>query len=377
MLNATQLFYRAQLGGCFHSELAIEDADRAALLLARRIIRGHLRTGIARLARERLGREIHPKFLTQGSFAYETVNDPATNPPQQVDLDDGIYLPLTLIQSAAPADASDTYFAIVDGLLDELAKTHRWTIDRSRPTCTRIHINKKCHVDVPMYAIPDHGYATLVEKSKARGHESLAAALREAASESWLTLSSDSVWLAVRGGKWIRSDPRKIEVWVAKQALLYGPIFKRVCKYLKAWRDHHWDKGGPSSILLMVCASIAIKANPSRDDRTLLSVAEQLATLLSGSVCNRDVDPTAELNDLSPTERVNAAQMARTLASNLHFAIEETSNRTLAVQKIVSVFGTRIPNQPSWVTDVAPADTVRATPAAVVGAPMVKRSHSA
>src|SRR5260370_13448828 len=110
--------------------------------------------------------------------------------------------------------------------------------------------------------------------------------------DRWDTLPSDCVLLAHREDDWISSDPRKIHDWFIDAIHIYGSVLRRVCRYLKAWRDHnqpHLDD--VSSILLMVCASQAYehlgRPNvPSRDDLALLRVAARLPRLLAGSVYN-------------------------------------------------------------------------------------------
>ena len=380
MLNVAQLLYRSSGDGCFHSRLAVVDSDRAALLAARRVIRDYLRVGIAALTKQTLGsgKTVTPRFLTQGSFAYGTLNDPAQQPPQEIDLDDGTYLPMSLMRGTAPSIASDVFFKIVEGLLEELAGRKGWIIDKSRPTCVRVRINLKSHIDVPLYAIPDSEYQTLLEKSASRGYATLDAAFREAAGADWTTLDSESVWLALRGGKWIKSDPRKVHEWVLRQGRLYGPQYIRLCRYLKAWRDQQWQRGGPSSILLMVCASQALQgAQALRDDQALGAIAKDLARQLSGGVCNAEVDARAELNDLADEERITATAKAGALALALDQAMTAGQDAASAIARLRAVFGERVPNRPDWVLLVTPAALVRTTPASVVAAPAVKRAHSA
>ena len=42
---------------------------------------------------------IEPRFWPQGSFVYKTQNMPA-QPPQQIDVDDGTYLPIEILRDA-------------------------------------------------------------------------------------------------------------------------------------------------------------------------------------------------------------------------------------------------------------------------------------
>lgn len=175
----------------------------------------------------------------------------------------------------------------------------------------------------------------------------------------------------------MKSDPRKVYAWVMRQVSIFGPQYIRICRYLKAWRDEQWKQGGPSSILLMVCASQAIQSHAARDDKALLGVAKDLTRQLSGGVCNPDVDATAELNDLSQEERQVASAKARMLAGGLQFATEQAPDAGTAIARLTTILGSRVPNRPDWVQEVTPSNIVQATPAAVVGAPAVKRARSA
>ncbi|WP_327211829.1 MULTISPECIES: cyclic GMP-AMP synthase DncV-like nucleotidyltransferase [Pseudomonas syringae group] len=54
-------------------------------------MRACLRSGVPRVLREQgyEGAVPKPRFFTQGSWAYKTLNSPAHMPPQQSDVDDG------------------------------------------------------------------------------------------------------------------------------------------------------------------------------------------------------------------------------------------------------------------------------------------------
>lgn len=41
-----------------------------------------------------------PRFWTQGSFQYDTLNNPYATPPQEMDIDDGTYLPMLSLKIA-------------------------------------------------------------------------------------------------------------------------------------------------------------------------------------------------------------------------------------------------------------------------------------
>lgn len=99
--------------------------------------------------------QVRPKFFTQGSFAYKTLNHPAFPPRQQKDLDDGCYLPLPSVRGGKPSEAAAAFFAFVEVALTDLADKEGWTLVKEKATCVRLVISRDGHVDIPLYAVPD------------------------------------------------------------------------------------------------------------------------------------------------------------------------------------------------------------------------------
>ena len=56
--------------------------------------------------------------------------------------------------------------------------------------------------------------------------------------QSWEELDTDKVLLATRESGWISSDPRKLHVWFKRAVELKGEQLRRLCRYVKAWRDY-------------------------------------------------------------------------------------------------------------------------------------------
>lgn len=113
-------------------------------------------------------------------------------------------------------------------------------------------ISAQTHIDVPLYAIPGAEFMLMEKAVQAR---TLDGALDSRADsvDRWDALPSDCVLLAHREEGWKASDPRKIHDWFVDAVELYGERLRRVCRYLKAWRDHnrpHLD--GVSSISHLV-----------------------------------------------------------------------------------------------------------------------------
>lgn len=104
--------------------LRVPDQDAEKLRQARESIRSVLRTAFAdwstHVTRTALFESViaksaapaptlTPRFRLQGSFVYFTVNDCQQTPPQQIDQDDGVFLPVTVLTvggTAQPAVVS-------------------------------------------------------------------------------------------------------------------------------------------------------------------------------------------------------------------------------------------------------------------------------
>lgn len=161
MANVSKVLHAPGEAPCFLKNLNIADTDRASLMEAREKVRDCLRKKFAALTKQELGVTVHPRFFTQGSFAYRTINDPCWTPPQQMDLDDGAYLPMTFIQGVRrPSVAAAAFFKVVDATLEKLATEEGWQFVK-KPTCSRLVISSNSHIDVPLYAIPDAEFEKL------------------------------------------------------------------------------------------------------------------------------------------------------------------------------------------------------------------------
>ncbi|MET4312557.1 CBASS cGAMP synthase [Bradyrhizobium sp. RT4b] len=383
MANVSKLFHGSNGEACFLKNLNIDDHDRANLMEARETVRNCLRRTFATLTKQELGVRVHPRFFTQGSYAYHTINDPCWTPPQQMDLDDGAYLPMTFVKGAQrPSVAADAFFKVVDAALEKLAEAEGWKFAR-KPTCARLVISSNAHIDVPLYAIPDAEFERL--EKQMRTFDGMARdAARADSADRWEELPSDCVLLAHREMDWISSDPRKIHDWFREAIKIYDQVLRRSCRYLKAWRDHHRPHlDDVSSILLMVCAFEAFedigRPNvPGRDDLALLRIAERLPRLLAGPVYNpsdRDERVDARLTDAS---RRIAIDMAKKLDADLTDVIEKCYDPDEAVRRLTALFGDRIPDRADLVdvTRAARAE-VRSHEPRITPAPMVGKSTSA
>ena len=131
MLNLSPLFFTTlDDESCMHDELDLTPGQRAWIASARTDVRDCLRTGIPRVLRANGYTEDvpQPRFFTQGSWAYKTLNAPAQH-PQQADVDDGCYLPMSFVsQTKRPSTAATVFFAAAEEALKPLVEERRWKL---------------------------------------------------------------------------------------------------------------------------------------------------------------------------------------------------------------------------------------------------------
>lgn len=234
-----------------------------------------------------------PRFWVQGSFTYNTLNQPYSMPPQQMDIDDGTYMPMDMFEDQ-PELGHELLMLLVDASVKSLANELGGIADTSKATCSRLILeDKDVHLDVPMYAIPLAEF----EKREVALRKSIAT-YDSAANESFVESASidldlDSVYLAIRGAEmWKKSDPKSVADWFNASVKRHGVILREICRFLKAWRDVQWDNKGPSSICLMKCAVDTFNSTimPSSSNRGdfLWAVVNNLPTQLQAGVESPD-----------------------------------------------------------------------------------------
>ncbi len=371
MANVSKLLYTTTDPEHFLANL---EPDVTILLRAQKKVRSHLREVFAAASADLFGEVVIPRFFTQGSSSYRTLNEPAWPPRQQKDLDDGCYLPLSFVRGERPSKAAKLFFQFVDAALINLAKTEGW-IHIQKPTCVRLEIARDGHIDVPLYAIPDDQFRLLEDRALQKSMHTASAK-----ADNWDALPSDAVLLAHREDDWVESDPRKIHGWFQDAVKVYGTRLRRDSRYLKAWRDfHELDKDNLTSIVLMACVWHAYEAIrgpflPDREDERLFKVVERLPTLLESDVF---IGPCGDedLNRMSATQRKNAAAKARELGARLKEVLSSPTDKRSAVDIMRLVLGERVPDMPELVAITAAA-TVLSHPKKVVAAPEVGRSQS-
>ncbi|GLQ87707.1 CBASS cGAMP synthase [Dyella flagellata] len=381
MLRLNKLFYYGTDPRSFDQVIEPTDHQRKTLQDARTLIRDHLRAKIrhATKAELQMDRMVEPRFRTQGSWRYKTCIQPA-QAPQEMDWDFGVYLPVTVwTEKGPPHRMAKVYFDLVERALSDLCATHRWELNSSKDTCVRVKIAPWGHIDVPLYAAPIEKFEKIVELAKlearkAFGQYSDSAAFDESFDETaafWDEM--DEIHLATRSGEWKPSDSDALAKWILDRFDEHGPQLRRVCRYLKAWRDFHWKAGGPSSVLLMVIAAQSFQPFERRDDLALEATAKKLAISLRGDVHEPGVDSGKEnFNPLNGPERRVAADLAERLSSTLRTARHYATNS--ARQALVDLrgqLGLRISDDVELVDPDDGTEVVRQTPPTLVPPPVV------
>lgn len=299
-----------------------------------------------------------PKFRGQGSYSYDTLNRPTHNPPQEMDFDDGMFLPssfITLNGETHPIVASEGYFRLVEEALAPLCRTEGWTInpDRPRPSCVRVSLNNKIsHIDIALYAIPDDEFEVLLEKAVRSAHSSFADSAEAGTvlfDEIYKTITLDRIMLAHRDEGWIISDPRKLEDWFRAAVKKHGEQVRRLSRYLKGWRDHRWEKCRLSSIALMACViryfEEAGAAAPARDDSSLAELTCKLPQYLREEIPNPVVEGRLDdgWDDGDTPLRPGFVQCAEQLRDEVAAALEMT-DRSAAKDRLRQTFGEHFPD---------------------------------
>jgi hypothetical protein len=169
-VNAHRALYSASGNASYLAELTVEEEERELLRAARDEIRDTLRSGFSDwqdvIEKRRLFEDaalsnfefaslkaLRPKFRMQGSWSYATLNRATQQPPQEIDLDDGVFLPTSFLTdqgSVHPAIVSDAYFEAVASILEPLCKKNRWTLGEPKPSCVRVIVTSDAHIDLAL-----------------------------------------------------------------------------------------------------------------------------------------------------------------------------------------------------------------------------------
>ena len=375
--DATPLLYKNSESDRFIDKLNISEDHEAIMLKARRLARNKIKSAFTKARTDdqilsNLNKDersalqsLEPRFYPQGSYVYKTQNAPERR-PQQVDLDDGAYLPIEIMRDR-PILNKNIFFKIVDSALEELAKEQGWQF-KKKDTCARLIITNEVHLDIPLYAIPKDRF---IDLQKAEGRT---AKLDEAQkfTESKRLLSEDEIYLARRDNEhWTKSDPMEIREWFLDSIKMHGEILRRVCRYLKTWRDVEWISGGPSSIALMICATEVFDNNHSgftNDSSAIAAVLKSLPDMLNNGIKNpKNQDELIFPRGHDENEIKNIVDKARIASNDILSVLNHGASATEVLNTFKKYFGRRVPDQKGWIlhlgTAASAAAAVQATPA--------------
>ncbi|WP_421934401.1 CBASS cGAMP synthase [Phenylobacterium sp.] len=333
-----------------------------------------------------------PKFRIQGSFAYHTANDCQQTPPQQIDQDDGVFLPMSFLTNGGttkPGIASRAYFSLVEQALAPLCQARGWSLNPGgeKNTCVRVEINPRLHIDLPLYAIRDEAFNSLVESALASMQKSFdamdAAVGTELRDEIYYGLEAAEILVAHRTKGWLESDPRKLEDWFRNAINLYGDQVRRVSRAYKGLRDAKWTEGGPSSICLMAGVVGAYERlndqDPNRDDLALMYVAREMAQIFQDPVENPALPGISDkclCAEWTPEFRALVCKTFSDVADQLEAAIHDTLNRQIALNRAKVAFGPRIPDDFELISTLGAVQVIRQTPPEPQPRPMPPRTKS-
>ncbi|WP_157215353.1 CBASS cGAMP synthase [Flavisphingomonas formosensis] len=385
------------------AEIRVPERDRVVLTTAREKIRDTLRSAFRNwhhfVSRIELQDSLvvasatprlpTPKFRIQGSFAYHTANDCQNPPDQQIDQDDGVYLPISFVTvngRARPTIASSTYFRIVERALGPLCEAQGWRLNpgKAKNSCVRVEIDWRLHIDLPLYAIRDEAFEQLVEVAAVAkmAKASEIRDSRELDERIYRDLAAAEIILAHRSSGWIESDPRRLEKWFRAAIDLYGSQVRDLSRCFKGLRDARLDDG-LSSICIMASVVRAIEnlggLDAGRLDLAIVSAAREIARLADQPVEN-PVFPGDAAKHLclgwTPQYRKRVRSLFAEAADELEAAIDGTFHKTIALARARKAFGARVPEREDLIAAVGAVEMVRSTPAQRQPAALVPRTKS-
>ncbi|KPY27180.1 CBASS cGAMP synthase, partial [Pseudomonas coronafaciens] len=223
------------------------------------------------------------------------------------------------------------------------------------------------HIDLPLYAAPEDEFENIterlsLEKAMLDGLEQFATARAKDESyepQEWKDL--DHIAMATRSGEWRDSDPEAVANWFRDRIEEHGEQLRRVCRYLKAWRDVHWDTGGPTSVSIMIAVAQNFVAQPGRDDLVTEAAAKHLGVVFRGEIREAGIDDEKEdFNRLEGSDRATAARRFAELGTAIHECrMMREHQKGQAVAQMKAQFGSRMPWDTSLIEVGSDLDSIR------------------
>lgn len=361
----------------YKTEITISKEDESYLNICKAEIKTAITNGIKSLKKnnnENLGMVSSPRFAQQGSYVYKTLNKPAYPPTQQLDLDYGVYLPFSnMLENGEPSKAANIFFAIIDEILESYISLNNkpWKVCKEKSSCSRVVLDDRMHIDLPLYACPDEEMDRVTEAFVSQKLKSEVASANGVTIDDFNQLNSDLIYLAKRNGEWIQSDALILRDWVKQKCNAFDNNDVRyACRFLKGWRDERqdWrDGGGPSSILLLALTMDLFNNDLDGIHWKLYEITSRLSSRLDSPVYIPTSSRTKEnlLDRLSEEEISKLKESFKALNATYLQALM-TENRSEANKILKNLFGERFPYRPEDIvvnnTPISP-DDVRNTPA--------------
>ncbi len=358
------------------NNLELRSQQKELLRNVRRLVRETLRTALKKETAVFFGDEkpISPNFFTQGSWGYKTINRATHTPPQQTDMDDGCFLPMTFVRGASPKRAANWFYDVADRALKALVEAQGWaSYDSSKVTCCRIVIDKENHLDVPLYAIRDEQFVMMKSLTQDRAG-TFAEAVAAASAEDeypfdWSMVTNEDVLLAKRNGVWCPSNPMDVSNWANAAVEQHGEQLRRTWRSIKGWRDQMFPNGGgPSSIALMVMVEADFDEVAGRDDLAFRAAAKSVRERVTGKV-EAPWDRREDLNRLPVAERASVAAIAKEFEKEIDYCVQGTlANASHYLKRLRQYCGHHFSEDSSRVKEVSADEVIHSysvAPAAI------------
>ena len=408
LLNLHRLF---DMRDGYLNQLRVADSDRARLTQARELVRNTLKDAFRNWDQFVAKAELFgahtfqtdtdikiagPKFRIQGSFAYHTVNDCQKPPLQQIDQDDGMFLPVSFITSGGgitPRITAKGYFKLVETALKPVCTREGWTLnpEGKKESCVRVGLSQRLHLDIPLFAVSDETFENLRESVIKAFMTRDGAAMdsvglqedNELPEDVYKALQDNDIVLAHRTDGWIGSDPRTLEFWFENAIDAYGDIVRRASRVFKGWRDSHWAECDLSSICIMAAVVKATgnlqPLEDNRDDLCLLAVGREMVKIFALPVENPIFPGDAKkyfCRGWTPEFRAEVQKKLIWACDNLERALNDTMHKGLALGYVRSAFGDRVPDSEGLISLVGVAASVRSIEPVPQPKPRVPRTTS-
>lgn len=342
----------------FRQNLNLSENHRSILLGARKDIRRAIRTAfneqeskyftdesinILREFTKNSNNSAKPKplFMSQGSFVYHTINLPYNPPTQQMDLDDGVYLPLSYVENDLHENFDKAALVlrnVIQACIEDLCVENGWSLEK-HPKCLRVTISSDAHIDLPIYSIPDDQAHTIKEAALTQHQLHLT---QDKATTILSYEKASQILLATENG-WVKSDPREIQEWVEETSERFKNKFCFYSRYLKAWRDAEWpnEETKLSSIMIMAGIEKALRESTFYHNENialdLSAVVNSIKIYLLDSGIKHPRD-NCRLDENLPGRHTITERLTN-LANQLNKATKLNDVRLLT-----SVFGDRFPS---------------------------------